>query len=392
MTAPGAPTPSGPTPLDAALAFDHRPVLPPGGGRPIGIVGAGAIVRAGHLPAYRKAGLPVVAVADLDLDTAREVAKAFEIDAAYGSAAELVADPRVEFVDIAVTPQAQADIVRAAVAAGKHVLCQKPFSEDLGVAAELVGLAEHAGVTLAVNQQMRWDQVVACTKALVDAGWYGTLTSGLFDVDVRTDWQLWPWLLERPRLEYFYHSIHYVDAIRHLFGDPVSVVAVTGRYPGQQTIGETRTQTVYEYTDELAVTVLTNHNNWSSRPRAVVRCQGTDGQSEGTLGVLYDYPVGRPDTFEFWSRVDHPDHTFTRDFDERWIPDAFVGPMAELQAAVDEGREPLTSGRDNLRTLRVVQAAYQSAAEGRMVRVAEIQIPDAARPGTQASGPGGEER
>ncbi len=363
------------TPLDLALEFDHRPAVPPGGGRPIGIVGAGAIVRAGHLPAYRKAGLHVVGVADLDLEVAREVAAAFELDTAYGSAAELVADPRVEVVDIAVTPQAQADVVRAAVAADKHVLCQKPFSEDLAVAADLVDLAERAGVTLAVNQQMRWDQTITGMKALADAGWYGTLTSGLFDVDVRTDWQLWPWLLERPRLEYFYHSIHYVDSIRHVFGDPTSVVAVSGRYPGQQAVGETRTHTVYEYSEELAVTVLANHNNWSPRPRAVVRCQGTDGQSEGTLGVLYDYPVGRPDTFEFWSRVEHPDHTFRRDFDERWIPDAFVGPMVELQTAVDEDREPLTSGRDNLRTLQVVHAAYRSAAEGRRVRVDDIAVP-----------------
>ncbi|HZC27979.1 MAG TPA: Gfo/Idh/MocA family oxidoreductase, partial [Actinopolymorphaceae bacterium] len=268
-----------------------------------------------------------------------------------------------------------AGIVRQAVAAGKHVLCQKPFSEDLAVAAALVEAADRAGVRLAVNQQMRWDQVIACTKALANAGWYGQLTSGLFDVDVMTDWRMWPWLLERPQLEYFYHSIHYVDAIRYVFGEPVSVFATTGRYPGQAALGETRTCTVYSYAPELSVTVLANHNNWSSRPRAVVRCQGTDGQSEGTLGVLYDYPVGRPDSFEFWSRVVRPDHTFRRSFTERWIPDAFVGPMVELQAAVDEGREPLTSGRDNLQTLRVVRAAYRSAEEGRAVRIDEVPVP-----------------
>ncbi len=370
MTAGQAPP--DPSTLQDALAFDHRPRVPAGGGRPIGLVGAGAIARAGHLPAYRKAGLRVVAIADVDLDTARRVAAEFDIPMAYGSADHLVADPDVEIVDVAVTPQAQAEVVRAAIAAGKHVLCQKPFSEDLATAVDLVESAERAGSVLAVNQQMRWDQVISCTKALVDGGWYGQLTSGLFDVDVMTDWRLWPWMLEKPRLEYFYHSIHYVDAIRHLFGDPVSVVAVTGRYPGQPATGETRTTTTYEYAGDLSVTVLANHNNWSNRPRAVVRCQGTDGQSEGTLGVLYDYPVGRPDTFEFWSRVVHPDHRFTRTFAERWIPDAFVGPMADLQAAVAEGRAPLTNGRDNLQTLRVVEAAYLSAEHGRRVRVDEV--------------------
>jgi predicted dehydrogenase len=361
--------------IERVLTFDHRPVPPRDGGLPIGIVGAGAIVRAGHLPAYRKAGLRVVAIADLDGAAARTVAAEFGVESVYDTADALIADPRVEVVDIAVTPQAQAGIVRQATAAGKHVLCQKPFAEDLTTAVELVVAAERAGTLLAVNQQMRWDQVVACMGALVDAGWYGQLTCGVFDVDVMTDWRWWPWMLDKPRLEYFYHSIHYVDAIRHVFGEPTSVVASTGRYPDQAAAGETRTCTVYEFSAELAVTVLANHNNWSHRPRAVVRCQGTEGQSEGTLGVLYDYPVGRPDMFEFWSRSVHPEHAFRRTFAERWIPDAFVGPMVDLQAAAVEGRAPSTSGRDNLQTLRVVLAAYRSAEEGRRVAIAEVALP-----------------
>lgn len=360
--------------MDELLGFDHRPVPPAGGGRAIGIVGAGAIVRAGHLPAYRQAGLRVVAIADVNESAAREVAAEFGIAVVYGSADELVADPAVEIVDIAVTPQAQAEIVRAAVGAGKHVLCQKPFAEDLATAADLTNAAATSGVRLAVNQQMRWDQVVRCAKVLLDKGWYGELTGGLFDVDVLTDWRMWPWMLDKPRLEYFYHSIHYVDAIRYLFGEPVSVVASAARYPGQAARGETRTSTIYEFSADCSVVVLTNHNNWSPKPRAVVRFQGTEGQSEGTLGVLYDYPVGRPDTFEFWSRTVHPNQTFRRTFTDRWIPDAFVGPMVDLQAAIEEGREPLTSARDNLDTLRVVHAAYRSAEEGRRVPVEEIDV------------------
>lgn len=338
----------------------------------IGVVGAGAIVRAGHLPAYRKAGFPVVAIADLDLGAARATAAEFGVETVYGSAAELIADPRVEVVDIAVTPQAQAGIAHAAIAAGKHVLCQKPLSEELSVATDLAEAADLAGIRLAVNQQMRWEHVIRTTKELLDAGRYGEVTGALFDVDVNTDWTLWPWLAERPRLEYFYHSIHYVDSIRFLFGEPIGVVATIARYPGQPARGETRTTTIYEYSDTLQVVVLANHNNWSDRPRAVVRCQGTLGQSEGTLGVLYDYPVGRPDTFEFWSR----DGSFrlSQHADERWIPDAFAGPMAELRSAVAEGRHPLTNAWDNLGTLRVVHAAYRSAETGRRVMLSELEV------------------
>ncbi|MEO3751128.1 extracellular solute-binding protein [Streptomyces sp. B6B3] len=369
---------SGPVPNDtalAALSFDHRPVLPERP-RPIGIVGAGAIVRAGHLPAYRAAGLPVVAIADLDADAARRVAGAFGIPTVYRSADELIADPEVEVVDIAVTANTQAPIVRAALRAGKPVLAQKPLTEDLSEAVDLVAEAAAAGVPLAVNQQMRWDPVVAGTRALIDAGWFGRLAGGAFDIDVLTDWSLWPNLLRTPRLEYFNHSIHYVDALRHLFGDPVAVTATTARFPGQRARGESRTFTVYEYTEDLVVVVNSEHNNWSSTPRAVLRCQGTEGRSEGYLGSLYDYPQGRPDVLEFVSRNHLPGHRLIREFDERWIPDAFAGPMADLQRACAEGREPAVSGRDNLTTLRLVHAAYRAAQEGRRVPLAEVELPD----------------
>lgn len=365
--------------IAAILAANHGPGPLPERPLRIGIVGAGGIVRAGHLPAYRSAGLPVVAIADLNRDAAQRTAAEFGIARVAGSAAELIADPEVEVVDIAVTPAAQPDIVRAAIDAGKPVLAQKPFAEDLAVAAELVARAQRAGVALAVNQQMRWDKVISCTKALLDAHWYGQPAGAQFDIDVLTDWSLWPHLVRTPRLEYFHHSIHYIDAIRHLFGEPRAVLAHIARFPGQAAAGESRTFTVFEYTDELAVTVSANHNNWSARPRAVVRCFGADGQSEGTLGSLYDYPTGRPDTFEFWSRTRFPDHTFARDFTERWIPDAFTGPMAELQRAIVERREPLTSARDNLGTLRLVHAAYRSAEQGRRVPVAEVTVSEASR-------------
>lgn len=343
----------------------------------IGVVGAGAIVRAGHLPAYRQAGFRVVAVTDLDEAKARTLAADFHVDRVHDGIEALLTDSAVDVVDIAVTPDAQAEIVPAAIAARKHVLAQKPFHTDLAVAAGLVRQAEAAGVVIAVNQQMRWDQVIRSNKVLAERGFFGTLTGASFDVHVMTDWSMWPWLLVQDRLEYFFHSLHYIDAIRYLFGDPRSVMARTARYPGQAARGESRSFTLYEFDDEVIVTVNADHNNWSSRPYATVRCNGTEGQSAGTLGVLYDYPIGRPDTFAYWSRSVEPAHVIERTFTQRWIPDAFAGPMADLQNAIVEGRPPATSARDNLRTLQTVHAAYRSADQGRRVKLTEIEIPGA---------------
>ena len=60
------------------------------------------------------------------------------------------------------------------------------------------------------------------------------------------------------------------------------------------------------------------------------------------------------------------------DFDGRWLPDAFLGPMSDLMDAVATGREPRTSGRDNLRTLALVFGSYRSAEERQSIRVADV--------------------
>src|SRR5262245_53874625 len=76
----------------------------------IGIVGAGGIVNYGHLPAYKKAGFQVVAITDKNREQAERTAKQHGIPAVYGSLDELLADPNVEIVDIAVYPAEQGEI------------------------------------------------------------------------------------------------------------------------------------------------------------------------------------------------------------------------------------------------------------------------------------------
>jgi predicted dehydrogenase len=89
---------------------------------------------------------------------------------------------------------------------------------------------------------------------------------------------------------------------------------------------------------------------------------------------MYDYPNGRPDTLSL-----HRDGQLVRayEFDTRWIPDAFLGPMSDLMDAIGTGRAPATAGRDNLNTIALVEAAYRSADEGRRVGLDEISGPSA---------------
>ena len=354
------------------LDLDYLPVLGNKRDYGIGIIGAGGIVNAAHLPAYRKAGFNVIGLTDQDRDKAEQTARSFEVPTVYASVEALLGDPSVEIVDIAVPPWNQKDLVRQVTAAGKHLLCQKPLSNIYAEAVEIVELAEASGVRLAVNQQMRWDQAVRASRSLLNQGLLGDPASAVIDISILTEWRAWPWVLTVEGLDLMFHSIHYFDSIRSLFGLPERVWSSGSGYPGQAPVGETRTITVFEYSDTFRAMVSVNHNNWTEEQFATLRIDGTEGYAAGTFGLLYDYPHGRPDTLSYSSRKIDPNKTIDHRFEERWIPDSFIGPMGELMAAIEQDRLPETNGRDNLETLQMVHAGYRSMAEHRAVSPGEI--------------------
>ncbi len=348
----------------AEIAGTVRVSIPEEHRRPVAIVGAGEIVDVAHLPAYRRHGLDVRGITDLDTGRAREVAARHELPRVYESLDELLADEAVEVVDIAVVPSAQPAIAAAALAAGKHLLCQKPFAPDLATGLQVADIADRAGRRIAVNQQLRWDEGIAAARAMVERGWIGEVTTFSFTVDVATDFSAWTWLVESDQLEIMYHSIHYLDAVRALLGDPVRVFAAASRMPGQKPKAETETISTLLFEDDRRAVLHVNHNNLSGDPRAEFRINGTEGAIHGTLGLLANYPHGGPDTLRLFSTALPTDGWLWYPVTSRWIPDAFAGPMAGLLEAVATGTPAPTEARDNLRTLALVHALYRSIATG----------------------------
>lgn len=347
-----------------AIPAEHR--------RPLAIVGAGAIVDVAHLPAYLGAGLEVTGIFDLDGARAREVAGRHGVARVYDSLEALLDDDAVEVVDIAVSPAAQPGVARAVLAAGKHLMCQKPLALEVPEAEALVAEAERAGVTLAVNQQLRFDEGMAAARELVRQGWIGEPLAMSFSVNITTDFSVWNWLVTSDRVEIMFHSLHYLDAIRSILGQPERVFCAAARHPAQLPAGETRTMSTLVYPGELRALLHVTHENLSGDPEAVFRIDGAEGSIKGTLGLLYDYPHGRPDTLAVFSRVLPTDGWLPVPITTRWLPDAFAGPMAGLLRAIAEGGTPPTGGRDNLDTLRLVHALYRSIETGESQRLAPV--------------------
>lgn len=359
------------TPLPPLVQASLRPSLPPKTDYGIAFVGCGGIVNYGHIPAYRAHGFRLLGGYDVNAAAAQQTVATHHLGRVYETLDAVLADPDVEIVDIAVMPWAQRAIVEKAVAARKHILCQKPFSTDFAEAVAMTQLAQEAGVKIAVHQQFRWGQVIRATRALLQEKWLGDLLDVQVQVSITTPWDMWPWLAAQPRLEVLFHSIHYLDALRYLFGDPALVTSRHTKNPHQEAKGETKTVTVWEYDNGLQILIAICHFDWSPGLYSLFRVMGTDGLIEGTIGTNYDYPDGRSDTIKFTSRT-QPERNFSATLPGKWIPDAFYGPMASLMEAIQTDGQPLTAAQDNLNTLRVVEAAYRSMAEQRSVRPEKI--------------------
>ena len=338
----------------------------------IGIIGAGFIVRDVQLPAYREAGFRVSAIASRTPDNARTLAATFGIERCHDDWHSLLADPEVAVLDLAMPPDRQLEVIRAAVQHGDHlrgILAQKPLGMNLAEAAEAVALCKTAGITLSVNQNMRYDQSIRTLKHFLDRGDLGTPVVAQIQMNVRLDWQ--PYAADYARQAMLIMSIHHLDAFRFLFGDPDRVSASTR--PDEPPNARATDQvaiSILEYGDGLRAVAVDNCYSWADKAISW-RVDGTHGTANGTIGWP-DFPWGSPSTFDFVSRAD-PDVWFRPRWGERWFPQAFVGTMGQLLRAIARSEEPAIDAEDNLRTMALLEAAYRSAAEGKAVAFGPTQ-------------------
>ena len=331
---------------------------------PVAIVGAGGIVDGAHLPAYKKAGLDIVGITDVDLAKANDVATRHGIKKVYASLDEMLAESEATIFDIAVPAVAQPEIFEKIAKAGKHILAQKPMATTVEAGEKMADLVDEFKIIAGVNQQLRFEEGVAAAHTMVELGWIGEVSNFSLTVNLITPWELWPWAKDLERLEIMLHSIHYHDLIRWFLGDPKTVFCVAGRTNGQYPKGETRTISTYKYGAGVSALVHANHVNRGGDNYAEYRIDGDKGSIRGTLGLLYDYPNGRVDTLEVNSQIVPTDGWMPYPVTTRWIPDAFIGTMGSVMSAIATGSAVRSSVRDNVNTLKLLQALYRSMDTG----------------------------
>lgn len=164
----------------------------------VGVIGVGFIGPA-HIEAIRRLGHDVIAIAASSQENAERAAKSLNVPKAYGQWEDLVNDPKINVVLVASPNYLHFPQAKAALLAGKHIICEKPLAISTAESAALVALASEKHLANAVSYNLRFYPLVQESKARITDGELGDriyIVHGgylqdwlLFDTD-------WNWRLE----------------------------------------------------------------------------------------------------------------------------------------------------------------------------------------------------
>ncbi len=194
-----------------------------------------------HVRALRAAGFEVLAVVGRDTAKTATRARVFDVPLALTGVDEALALPDVVAVTIATPPHTHAALVRAALGAGKHVLCEKPFARDAGEARALLAAADDAGVVHLLGTEFRFDTGQALLARAVREGLVGSPRLALFLLHVPVladaDAELPEWWADAGQGGGWLgaHGSQVIDQIRVTLGEFASVSASAVDVAGRAT-------------------------------------------------------------------------------------------------------------------------------------------------------------
>lgn len=334
--------------------------------RKILIIGAGEIIKDAQLPAYKLANFPIFGIYNRTKEKAEEVAKLFNIERVYDDLDTAIAEASAEdcVYDIALPASLFISVLKK-LPRNSGVLIQKPMGESIEETRTILDICHKKNLVAGINFQLRQAPYMLQVKKILEANLIGEV----YDVDWRVvtlqPWALWTFLESKERCEINYHSIHYIDAIRYLFGNPDGVYCKTMMSPKSPKLSQTATTTILDYGKTLRVNISTNHAHdfAPDYQESCLKIEGMNGAIRLTIGLILDYPKGREDKLEY----------ITNDMSEwkelplvgSWFPEAFIGTMGGmLRKLEDPSFDYLNSVEDAYKTMCVVEACYASDAHG----------------------------
>ena len=334
------------------------------------LVGCGAMSRAWLRAAAKIPGLRIVGLADLDAERAKGRAAEFGLQDVVlaGDVHALIAETRPDLLFDVVVPQARHAVVVAGLAAGCHVLSEKPMAETLAEARDLVARARQAGRIHAVVQNRRYVPGVRRIARALGSGAIGAITSA------HADFFLAPhfggFREEMNHVLLLDMAIHGFDALRCMTGFAASDVFCREWNPAGSWYRQGSSAAAIFTLENGAVFVYRGSwcaaglpTSWECAWRFVGARGALTWDGADDIRIETPAPGERKGMFDALTPVEPP----PLQPDDR--VDGHFGVLSDFVSAVRSGGEPETVGRDNIRSLAMVFGAIESAEAGRRVDI-----------------------
>lgn len=370
----------------------------------VGLIGTGGISRA-HLPAYAQfpEEVKLTAVCDIFEDAAQERAKEANVDDIYLDYETMLKEADIDAVDICTGHDTHAAIVIAAAEAGKHALVEKPMGNNIQECRDMIAAADKAGVTFMVAHMLRHSPHTEAVRQLLQAGELGTIRAAHINVTMNAVGTLREghWMLDGHAGGGIgmTNTIHEVDLVRHFIGDVKTVSGVRKSVSPRLLNGaEDMLCATLEFESGAVGTVL---SLWRAARSPESQSYTLFGD-EGTLKSLPKLPIYRGDHFgpvsvssptrdtpetapinrrearesgrQFKGLEDILGHFVELEGGTWGLPsdDCFTNEILHFAECCQEGKEPISSGRENLGSIKIIYAMYESAKTGKAVDLASL--------------------
>ncbi len=325
-----------------------------------GLIGASTIAAEHMIGALRAAGQDLAAVISTSASRAEDFARTHGIPGAATRLEALLEDPTIQAVYISSTNEKHQAQALAALAAGKHVLCEKPLAMAVAGAEDMVRAADGAGLVFATNHHLRCSGSHRAIRDLIRAGRIGRVLSLRLFHAVHLPQHLQGWRIDNPGAGGGVIpdiTVHDADVARFLLGEtPVSVVAEMGASGMGQGVEDSAMSV---WTMPSGAMVLSHESFTHPFAGSGLEVHGTDGSIFAT-GVMTQAPVGEITLVTAAGRETVPYSTH----------DLYLQSVQDFLAAIAGHGQPAATGQDGIASLTVALAVREAARTGQRQTVA----------------------
>jgi D-apiose dehydrogenase len=324
----------------------------------IALVGCGGVAQM-HLEGYARHPERVRVAAACDVDGARAEAagRRWSIPAVFPSLAAMIEGASWEVAVICTPTPVREAVVREAAAAGKHLFVEKPLADSYEEAQRMVAVCERAGVRLAVDQNFRFHYPFHHARALIDAGRLGSVL-GITHQDLffRQDSG---WRTRCPRHALAVMGIHWLDGFRWMLrSEARSLLCRTQTSAAIACAGETEAFLQIAFENGAAAAYVQSFSSPIARTETLILGERGMLSLDYQGAALFQREAGQQPV-ERWSNP----------YAGANKPESVFAGLDQLLGAIETDQEPPNGGRDNLQTVALLDAAYRSAAEQRVIQI-----------------------